>query len=118
MDASTLIQPHLDRLEMADYMLELSELRMIARAPDRPVDFGTDREYILGCLQEVERSFGLDAFPGIAPEHVSARTLIKQLITWWRTLEPTDLDQQNAFGSMPGAIRLIDTFSLWFGEHK
>jgi len=118
MDASALIQPRLDRFEMSDYMPELSELRMIARAPDQPVDFGADREYILGCLQEVERSFGLDAFPGIAPEHVSARALIKQLIIWWRTLEPTGLGQQNAFGRMPGAIRLIDTFSLWFGEHK
>ncbi|MFA6095003.1 MAG: hypothetical protein WC757_03925 [Candidatus Paceibacterota bacterium] len=97
-------------------MPELSEFRMIARAPDQPVDFGADREYILCCLQEVERSFKLNAFPGIAPEQVSARALIKQLITWWRTLEPTDPDQQDAFGRMPGAIRLIDTYSLWLGE--
>ena len=103
---------------MADYMPELSELRMIARAPDQTVDFGTDREYIHCCLQEVERSFGLDAFPGIAPQQVSTHALIKQLITWWRTLKPTDLDQQNSFGRMPGVIRLIDTYSLWVGEHK
>lgn len=103
---------------MADYMPELSELRMIARAPDYPVDFGADRDYIFYCLQEVQRCFKLDAFPGLAPEHISARALIRQLIVWWRTLKPTDPDQEDAFGRMPGAIRLIDTFSLWLDERR
>ena len=101
---------------MTEYMPELSELRMINRAPDYPVDFGTDREYIFCCLHEVERSFGLNPFPGIAHEHLSARTLITQLIVWWRALKPADPCQQDAFGRMPGAIRLIDTFSLWLDE--
>ena len=103
---------------MASYIPELSELRMIANAPDRPVDFGTDRDYILRCMQDVERCFGINAFPDLAPEHIPARALIKQLIVWWRTLEPIDADQQNAFARMPGAIRLIDTFSTWLGERE
>lgn len=103
---------------MANYMTELSELRMIAQAPDRPVDFGADHEYIFCCLREVERSFGLEAFPGVAPEQVSARALIRQLIVWWRTLKPANPNQEDAFARMPGAIRLIDTFSLWLGEQQ
>lgn len=102
---------------MSAYIPELSEQRMIARAPDRAVDFGADREYILCCFQEVERCFGLDAFPGMRPEHIPARALIKQLIVWWRTLEPRDPPQQDACGRMPGAIRLIDTFSAWLDEN-
>lgn len=101
---------------MKDYIPELSESRMIARAPDRPVDFGLDREYIFSCLKDVERSFGIDGFPGTAPEKTSARALIRQLIVWWRTLEPANEAQQEAYGRLPGAIRLIDTISSWIAE--
>lgn len=101
---------------MKDYIPELSESRMIANAPDRPVDFGPDRDYILSCLEAVERSFGIEGFPGISPEKTSARALIRQLIVWWRTLEPADEDQLEAYGRLPGAIRLIDTISSWIAE--
>lgn len=101
---------------MKDYIPELSELRMVSRAPDRPVDFGADRDYIFSCLRDVEQSFGLQAFPGLAPERIAARALIKQLIVWWRTLEPADQAQRDAHGRMPGAIRLIDTISAWLAE--
>jgi hypothetical protein len=101
---------------MKSYIPELSELRMVARAPDRPLDFGPDRDYIFSCLRDVERSFGLEGFPGLAPEQIPVRALIKQLIVWWRTLEPESEVQKDAYGRMPGAIRLIDTVSSWLAE--
>lgn len=101
---------------MKTYIPELSEQRMVSRAPTRPIDFGPDRDYIFSCLKEVERSFALQAFPGFAPEQIPARTLIKQLIVWWRTLEPANPEQREAHGRLPGAIRLIDTVSAWWAE--
>jgi len=101
---------------MKDYIPELSEQRMVRRAPNQPIDFGPDRDYIFACLQDVEGSFGLQAFPGLAPEQIPARTLIKQLIVWWRTLEPANAGQQAAYARLPGTIRLIDTISTWWAE--
>lgn len=101
---------------MKDYIPELSEQRMVRRAPNRPIDFGPDRDYIFACLQEVEASFGLQGFPGRAPEQIPARALIRQFIVWWRTLEPVDAVQQTAYARLPGAIRLIDTISNWWAE--
>ena len=103
---------------MTDFIPELSELRMVARAPEHPVDFGTDRAYIFSCLEAIERSFGLTAFPGLAPEQIPARRLIRQLIIWWRSLEPADEDQRDAHARLPGVIRLIDTYSAWLAEMK
>jgi hypothetical protein len=103
---------------MKSYIPELSEQRMVGHAPDWPVDFGTDRAYIFSTLQAVEQGFGLDGFPGLAPAQIPARALIKQLIVWWRTLEPADEMQQLAHGRLPGAIRLIDTFSTWLAERS
>jgi hypothetical protein len=101
---------------MKDYIPELSEQRMIKRAPNRPIDFGPDRDYIFSCLKDVVQSFGLQAFPGLAPEQIPARALIKQFIVWWRTLEPTNALQQAAYARLPGTIRLIDTISNWWAE--
>lgn len=101
---------------MKNYIPELSEQRMVSRAPNRPVDFGADREYIFSSLKDVEHSFGLQVFPGLAPEQIPARALIHQLIVWWRTLEPVTEEQHEAYGRIPGAIRLIDTFSTWLAE--
>lgn len=101
---------------MKDYVPELSELRMVNQAPEYPVDFGTDADYIFSCLKEVERSFGIEGFPGLEPERIPARALIRQLIVWWRTLAPVGEPQQNAYGRLPGAIRLIDTISTWLAE--
>lgn len=101
---------------MKNHIPELSEQRMISRAPDRPVDFGADRDYIFSSLRDVEQSFGLVGFPGLAAEKIPARALIKQLIVWWRTLEPANEVQQHAYSRMPGAIRLIDTISTWLAE--
>lgn len=98
------------------YIPELSEQRMVRRAPNRAIDFGTDRDYIFSCLKDVEESFGLQGFPGRAPEHIPAHALIRQFIVWWRTLEPADAAQQAAYARLPGTIRLIDTISGWWAE--
>ncbi|BBP04718.1 hypothetical protein TPL01_33290 [Sulfuriferula plumbiphila] len=102
---------------MKDYIHGLSEQRMVKRAPNRPIDFGVDRDYIFSCLKDVEQSFGLQGFPGLAPQQIPARMLIQQLIVWWRTLEPANATQQTAYARLPGAIRLIDTISAWWAEH-
>ena len=57
---------------MKTYIPELSEQRMVKRAPNRPIDFGPDRDYIFACLHDVEVSFGLRGFPGLAPEQIPA----------------------------------------------
>jgi hypothetical protein len=101
---------------MKHYIPELSEQRMVSRAPARPIDFGADRDYIFSCLKDVEQSFGLQGFPGLAAEQIPARALIRQLIVWWRTLEPATPEQRDAYGRMPGTIRLIDTISSWLAE--
>lgn len=99
-----------------NYIPELSEVRMINRAPQRPVDFGSDRDYVFSCLKDVERAFEVEGFPGIAPEQIPVRSLVRQLIVWWRTLEPHNEAQQDACGRLPGVIRLIDTISGWLEE--
>lgn len=103
---------------MKTYIPELSEQRMVSRAPEWPVDFGADRDYIFSTLKAVEQSFALEGFPGLAPEQIPARALIRQLIVWWRTLEPVTQEQREAYGRLPGVIRLIDTFSTWLAEHS
>lgn len=101
---------------MKSYIPELSEQRMVSRAPNRPIDFGPDRDYIFSCLKDVEQSFAVQAFPGLAPRQIPARALIRQFIVWWRTLEPATPEQREAHGRLPGAIRLIDTISGWLAE--
>lgn len=101
---------------MKPYIPELSEQRMVNRAPDWPVNFGADSDYIFSCLKDVEQSFGLVGFPGLAPRQIPARALIRQFIVWWRTLEPATPEQREAHGRLPGTIRLIDTISGWLAE--
>ena len=102
---------------MKDYIPELSEIRMVQRAPEGPLPFADeDRSYVFSCLADVESSFGLCGFPGVAPEAIASRALIRQLIEWWRTLEPVTETQRDAYGRLPGAIRLIDTVSIWVEE--
>jgi len=101
---------------MKDYIPELSELRMVRRAPDGPLPFSAaDKSYVLSCFADVESSFGVSGCVEIGAAF-SARALIKQLIEWWRTLEPATDAQRDAYGRMPGAIRLIDTVATWVEE--
>jgi hypothetical protein len=101
------------------YTPELSEIRMVKRAPEGPLPFSSeDRAYILSCFEDVQTSFGVTAYPGQATEDLTARALIRQLIEWWRTLEPKTEEQHEAYGRMPGSIRLIDTVATWVEERE
>jgi len=102
---------------MKDYIPELSEIRMVQRAPEGPLPFSrSDREYISAILADMEQNFGISSFSGVAPGEWSARALIKQLIEWWRTLDPVTVEQRDAYNRLPGSIRLIDTVSTWVEE--
>jgi hypothetical protein len=102
---------------MKDYIPELSEVRMVRRAPDHPLGFSAeDAVYIENSLRAVEQAFGLRAFPGLPFSQIPARALIKTFIDWWRGLEPAEETQREALGRLPSAIRLIDTVSAWHEE--
>lgn len=100
-----------------DYIPELSEVRMVRRAPEGPFALGSDdRDYIRRCLEDVEAAFDIKGFPGLPFDRVPARTLIKRFIDWWRTLTPETEAQREAHGRLPSAIRLLDTVSIWTEE--
>ncbi|MFG1209917.1 hypothetical protein V5F79_22995 [Xanthobacter flavus] len=101
----------------ADYIPELSEVRMERRAPEAPYQLeNEDHVYVHGCLRQVEAAFGLDAFPGVPFDAISGRALIGRFIVWWRTLEPETPQQVEAHAQLPGAIRLLDTVSAFLEE--
>jgi hypothetical protein len=100
-----------------NYIPELSEVRMVRRAPEGPFAFGEDdRNYIGSCLADVQSAFSLKDFAGLAADEIPARALIKQFIDWWRSLEPVNEAQKEAHGRLPAAIRLLDTVSSWMQE--
>jgi hypothetical protein len=103
--------------EMKDYIPEVSEIRMVRRAPEHPLDLGAeDAAYLEHALRATEKAFGLDAFPGQNFDAIPGRALIKIMIAWWRGLEPDTEDQRDAHTRLPSAIRLIDTISTWLEE--
>ncbi|ATQ68005.1 MULTISPECIES: hypothetical protein [Methylosinus] len=100
-----------------DYIRELSEVRMVRRAPEGPFELGReDRLYVLQRLRDLEIAFGIEGFPGVPFEEISGRELIGLFIDWWRGLEPETEAQQTAHGRLPGAIRLLDTHSALMEE--
>lgn len=100
-----------------DYIPELSEVRMVRRAPERPFALsGEDARYIEACLRDVEASFGLEAFPGVPFTRIPGRALIGRFIDWWRALEPADERQRDSHARLPAAIRLLDTVSSLMEE--
>lgn len=100
-----------------DYIPELSEIRMVRRAPDRPfVSSGEDARYIEACLRDAETAFGFEAFPGVPFAEIPARALIGQFIHWWRAIDPEDERQRDSHARLPGAIRLLDTVSALMEE--
>lgn len=73
-----------------DYIPELSEIRMVRRAPDYPLALSQeDGRYVADCLRAVEAAFGLECFPGLPFGQIPARALIGRFIALWRGLEPT-----------------------------
>jgi hypothetical protein len=103
--------------KMKDYIPELSEIRMVRRAPEHPLELNAeDASYIANCLRSVESAFQIDAFPGQSLLTIPARALIKTFIDWWRGLEPANEAQREALAKLPSAIRLIDTISTWLEE--
>jgi hypothetical protein len=106
-----------ERVTKTDYIPELSEVRMVRRAPEGPFDFTEDdRDYIGHCLADVQSAFGLRDFAGMTADTISGRALIKAFIAWWRSLEPANEAQSEAHGRLPAAIRLLDTVSSWMEE--
>ncbi|WP_166142622.1 hypothetical protein [Methylosinus sp. RM1] len=100
-----------------DYIPELSEVRMVRRAPERPFALnGADARYVEACLRDFEAAFGLDAYPGVPFEQIPGRALIGDFIDWWRGMDPEGEAQQNAHSRLPGAIRLLDTVSALMEE--
>ncbi len=100
-----------------DYIPEVSEIRMVRRAPDHPFALSeADGRYIADCLRAVEVSFGLEGFPDVAFRQIPARALIGLFIDWWRGLEPASEAQREAHARLPGAIRLLDTVSALMQE--
>jgi hypothetical protein len=100
-----------------DYIPELSEVRMVRRAPERPFLLSAeDARYIEACLRDIERAFGFEAFPGKPVSDIPGRILIGRFIYWWRAFEPEDTPQREAHARLPGAIRLLDTVSSFMEE--
>jgi hypothetical protein len=100
-----------------DYIPELSEVRMVRRAPERPFALSEeDTDYVERCLRDVEAAFAIEAFPGVMFAQIPARALMRQFIDWWRGLEPEDEKQREAHAQLPSAIRLMDTVSSWMQE--
>jgi len=100
-----------------EYIPELSEERMVRRAPERPYPLqGEDARYVETALRGVEAAFGLAAFPGVPFAAIPGRLLIRQCIDWWRALEPASDVQREAHARLPGAIRLLDTHSVMLAE--
>jgi hypothetical protein len=102
---------------MKDDIPELSEVRMVRRAPERPfVLSDEDGRYIERCLRDLGAAFGIEGFPGRTFSQIPARALIGQFIDWWRGLEPRDERQCEAHARLPSPIRLMDTVSIWMEE--
>jgi hypothetical protein len=100
-----------------DYIPELSEVRMVRRAPEKPFNLSAeDARYIETSLRNVEMAFGITAFPGVPFGNIPGRALIAKLIDWWRRLEPEEERQREAHARLPGAIRLLDTVSAMMEE--
>jgi hypothetical protein len=97
---------------MKDYIPEISEIRMIRRAPDHPPALSAeDAVYLEASLRAAERAFGVQVAPGVAFSLLPTRVLIKFCIDAWRSLEPMTKAQKAAHGRLPSAIRLLDTYS-------
>ncbi len=97
---------------MVNAVTDLAGERLIRRAPDHPLPLAADDEaYLMVCLNEIERVFGVRALPEVALTVLPGRTLMRRLIELRRSLRPGDGEQRSAFGRLAGAILLVDTAS-------
>lgn len=91
-------------------IIDIAEERLIRNAPHHPLPLGAeDQEYILACLDEIEKSFGVAASPAVSLRFLPGRALMRLLIDLRRTLRPMDADQRAAHGRLTSAILLLDT---------
>ncbi len=103
---------------MKDYIPDLSEIRMIRRAPLAPPQLSAeDAAYVEQCLRAAETAFGVQAAPGTKSfAAIPARVLIEFFIDAWRGLKPQTPEQHEAHGRLPSAIRLLDTYAALEAE--
>lgn len=95
---------------MTASIIDVAEERLIRRAPHHPLPLGSeDQEYILACLEEIEKSFGVTVCPTVSVGVLPGRALMRLFIDLRRTLRPRDAGQRSAFGRLTGAILLLDT---------
>lgn len=99
---------------MTATIINASEERLIRRAPHYPLPLGKDDEdYILACLDEIEKTFGVAARPpvslGVLPGRALMRLFLDLRRDLRRTLDPKDPDQRAAHGRLTNVIGLLDT---------
>ena len=95
---------------MTASIIDLSAERLIRRAPPYPLPLGSeDQDYIVACLEEIERSFGVAVFPAVSVSVLPGRALMRLFVDLRRTLRPRDADQRAAHGRLTSAILLLDT---------
>lgn len=95
---------------MTASIIDVAEERLIRRAPHHPLPLGReDEEYILACLDEIEKSFGVAVCPTVSLGVLPGRALMRLFIDLRRTLRPQDAGQRSVHGRLTGAILLLDT---------
>ena len=98
---------------MKEAVSNLSEARMIRRAPNGPLPFSEgDRAYIAETLEGMERAFGLAPFKNVPPRNWSGRKLLAQLLDWWHSIVPTTDAERAAYARLLGTIRLVDMTAI------
>jgi len=103
---------------MADAITDLAAERLIRRAPDHPLALAEDdQRYLLGCLEEVGRVFGIATLPDLPLDALPGRALMRRLVDLRRTLRAADPEQRSALGRLAGAIQLVDTACALDHDH-
>jgi hypothetical protein len=95
---------------VTEVITSLAAERLIRRAPDHPLRLGDeDQAYLLACLGEIERGFGITAVPDLPLTVLPGRTLMRRLVVLRQTLRPQNAEQRATLGRLAGAILLLDT---------
>lgn len=95
---------------MTASIIDLSEERLIRRAPHYPLPLGSeDQDYIVASLKGIETSFGVAVCPAVSVSVLPGRALMRLFLDLRRTLRPRDADQRAVHGRLTSAILLLDT---------